>query len=90
VRIATALFTLHRWTVTGPNDDDNYEVLDHDGDMYDECTTLQDAIESCTKNATESYRERMIEEIQNADLDDFPTYVLQAILDQLGGNAQTL
>jgi len=84
----TALFTLYRWTVTGdPNEDGNYEVLDHDGDVVDECTILEDAIDSCTQGATESYRERLWEAICDTDVDDFPTYILQAIADQLGYNA---
>ena len=85
-----SLFSLHHWSVVGPNEDDNFEIVDQDGDVMDEATTLEDAIEACTEQATESYRQRLWDAITETDPDDFPLYILQAIADQLGHNAQTL
>ena len=83
------LFTMHRWTVA-KNEDGNYDIFDHEGDYVDEATTLDDAIESCTEQATESYRQRLVEAIQNADTEGLELYTLQCIVDMLGMKATSL
>ncbi len=85
----TPLFTCHHWTVT-INDDTNYDVLDEEGDVQDECTNVDDAIEACRDQAEAAYRERLWAAIQDADPEGLPLYILQAVADSLGLNAQTI
>jgi hypothetical protein len=87
---ATTHLQLYRWTVNGPNDDGDYEIEDHEGDVVDEVSTLDDAIQVCTERATESYRERLWDAITGTDVDGFPLFTLQAIAEMLGHTAESL
>jgi hypothetical protein len=55
----------HRgWTVA-ENEDGKFDILDHLCGVTDEADTLEEAIEACHDAAEESYRERLVEEIED-------------------------
>jgi len=74
----TETFRWYRWTIS-KNEDGNFDVIDQDGNIADEATTEQDAIEACTEGGTDAYRQRLWDAITEADPDSIDLDELEKI-----------
>ena len=85
----TTLHECHGWRVAANDDEDGrddypFDLLDDEGYCRESYETLAEAVADCQAEGTSAYRDRLMAEIQSADIEGLETYVLQTIAELMG------
>jgi hypothetical protein len=90
-RTTTTLFECHGWAVVASEDPDQpFDLLDDEGDCRESYETLAAAVADCQSEGLSAYRDRLMGEIQSADIEGLETYVLQTIAELMGLDPRTI
>jgi SpoVK/Ycf46/Vps4 family AAA+-type ATPase len=81
---ATDIVKKYGWSIRWNDEDGTYDIIDEEGDVWDEATSLEDAKAVLKDAACGTYHERLVAAIKEADLEDVRIRHLEEAIRMLG------